>query len=146
MEPRPPALGVKSLSHWTTGKSQRQHFGGGGTSARCFPLASRESSLECPEIFSSVQFSCSVMSNSLQPHDRSMPGLLAHHQLPEFTQTHVHCVSDAIQLSSSVGPFSSCPQSFPTSGSFPMSQLFTSGGQNIGVSASTSVLPMNIQD
>ena len=43
-------------------------------------------------------------------------------------------------------PFSSCPQSFPTSGSFPMSQLFTSGGQSIGVSASTSVLPMNTQD
>ena len=49
-------------------------------------------------------------------------------------------------ISSSVIPFSSCPQSFPASGSFPMSQLFTSGGQSIGVSASTSVLPMNTQD
>ena len=49
-------------------------------------------------------------------------------------------------ISSSVVPFSSCPQSFPASGSLPMSQLFTSGGQSIGVSASTSVLPMNIQD
>ena len=49
-------------------------------------------------------------------------------------------------ISSSVFPFSSCLQSFPASGSFQMSQLFTSGGQNIGVSASTSVLPMNIQD
>ena len=49
-------------------------------------------------------------------------------------------------ISSSVIPFSSCPQSFPASGSFPMSQLFASGGQSIGVSASTSVLPMNIQD
>ena len=49
-------------------------------------------------------------------------------------------------ISSSVFPFSSCPQSFPASGSFPMSQLFTSGGQSIGVSASASVLPMNIQD
>ena len=49
-------------------------------------------------------------------------------------------------ISSSVVPFSSCPQSFPASGSFPMSQLFASGGQNIGVSASTSVLPMNTQD
>jgi len=47
---------------------------------------------------------------------------------------------------SSVVPFSFCPQSFPASGSFPMSQLFTSGGQNTGVSASTSVLPMNTQD
>ena len=49
-------------------------------------------------------------------------------------------------ISSSVVPFFSCPQSFPASGSFPMSQLFTTGGQNIGVSASTSVLPMNTQD
>jgi len=49
-------------------------------------------------------------------------------------------------ISSSVIPFSSCPQSFPTSGSFPMSQLFISGGQSIGVSASTSLLPMNTQD
>ena len=49
-------------------------------------------------------------------------------------------------ISSSVIPFSSCPQSFPTSGSFPMSQLFASGSQSIGVSASTSVLPMNTQD
>ena len=49
-------------------------------------------------------------------------------------------------ISSSVVPFSSCPQSFPTSGSSPMSQLFASGGQSIGVSASTSVLPMNTQD
>ena len=49
-------------------------------------------------------------------------------------------------ISSSVITFSSCPQSFPASGSFPMSQIFTSGGQSIGVSALTSVLPMNIQD
>ena len=51
-----------------------------------------------------------------------------------------------LTISSSVVPFSSCLQSFPTSGSFQMSQLFTSGGQNIGVSPSTSVLPMNTQD
>ena len=68
-----------------------------------------------------------------------------HHQLPEFTQTLVHRVSDAIQPSHSVVPFS-CLQSFPTSQSFQMSQLFTSGGQSIGVSTSASVLPMNIQD
>ena len=49
-------------------------------------------------------------------------------------------------ISSSAVPFSSCPQSFPASGSFPMSQLFASGGQSVGVSASTSVLPMNTQD
>ena len=92
----------------------------------------------------SVQFSCSVVSDSLRPMNCSMPGLPVHHQLPEFTQTHAHRVSDAI--SSSVVPFSSCPQSLPTSGSFPMSQLFAWGGQSIRVSASASVLPMNSQD
>ena len=77
----------------------------------------------------------------------STPGLPVHHQLLEFTQTLVHWASDAIQtVSSSVVPFSSCPQSFPASGSFPMSQFFASGGQSIGVSASASVLPKNIQD
>ena len=60
------------------------------------------------------------------------------------TQTHVRQCHPTISFS--VIPFSSCPQSFPASGSFPMSQLFTSGGQSIGVSASTSVLPMNTQD
>ena len=79
--------------------------------------------------------------------DCSTPGFPAHHQLPEFTQTHVHWVGDVIQPSHPlVVPFSSCLQSFPASGSFPMSQFFSSGGQSIGVSAPTSVLPMNIQD
>ena len=78
--------------------------------------------------------------------DCSTPGLPVHHQLPEFTQTRVHRVGDAIQPSHPVVPFSSCPQSLPASGSFPMSQLFTWGGQSIGVSATTSVLPVNIQD
>ena len=55
--------------------------------------------------------------------NRSTPGLPVHHQLPELTQMHVHPVSDAIQGSSPVVPFSSCPQSLPASGSFPMSQL-----------------------
>ena len=75
-----------------------------------------------------------------------MPGFPVHHQLPEFIQTYVHRVGDAIQPSHSVAPFSSCLQSFPASGSFQMSQFFTSGGQSIGVSASASALPMNIQD
>ena len=97
--------------------------------------------------FSSVHFSCSVVSNSLQPHECSTPGLPVHHQLPEFTQTHVHPVDDAIQPSyPSVVPFSSCPQSLPASGSFPMSQLFAWGGQIIKVSATESVLPMNTED
>ena len=85
------------------------------------------------------------------------PGLPVHHQLPEFTQTRdlaAAAVAAACPLSqwchptisSSVIPFFSHPQSFPASGSFPVSQLFTWSGQSIGVSASTSVLPMNTQD
>ena len=97
----------------------------------------------------SVQF-CSDAQSCLtlcDPLDCSTPGLPVHHQLPEFTQTHVHWVSDAIQPSHPLlSPFPSCPQSFPASGSFPMSQLFAPEGQSIGVSAAPSVLPMNIQD
>ena len=70
----------------------------------------------------SVAQSCPTLCD---PMNRSRPGLPVHHQLPEFTQTHVHRVSDAIQPSqSSVVPFSFCPQSLPASESFPMSQLF----------------------
>ena len=77
----------------------------------------------------------------------NMPGLPVHHQLPEFTQTHVHRVRWCHPaISSSVVPFSSCPQSLPASGSFPMSQLFAWGGQSTGVSASASIPPMNTQD
>ena len=94
--------------------------------------------------FISVAQSCLTVCD---PMNHSTPGLPVHHQLPESTQTHVHRVSDAIQPSHPLlSPFSSCPQSFPASGSFQMSQLSSSGGQSIGVSASTSVLPMNIQD
>ena len=79
--------------------------------------------------------------------DCSMPGFPVHLQLPEFTQTHVHRVSDAIRpVSYSVIPFYSHLQSFPASGYFPMSQLFTSVCQTIGVSASASFLPVDIQD
>ena len=78
--------------------------------------------------------------------NRSTPGLPVHHQLLELTQTHAHWVGDAIQPSHPLSPLSSCPQSLPASGSFPMSQLFAWGGQSIGVSASASVLPMNTQD
>ena len=96
--------------------------------------------------FKFVQFSHSVVSDSFWPHGLQHTRLPVHHQLPEFTQT---CPSSRwchLAISSSVIPFSSCPQSFPASGSFHMSQLFASGGQSIGVSASTWVLPMNIQD
>ena len=97
--------------------------------------------------FSSVQFSRSVLSNSLRPHESQ------HARPPCLSPTpRVHSNSCASSrwchpaISSSVVPFSSCHQSLPASGSFSMSQLFTWGGQSIGVSASASVLPMNTQD
>ena len=75
-----------------------------------------------------------------------MPGPVQHH-LPEPTQTHVYHVGDSIQPSHPLSsPSPPAFKSFPTSGSFPMSKFFASGGQSIGVSASASVLPMNIQD
>ena len=79
--------------------------------------------------------------------DCSTPGLPVHHQLLEFTQTHVHWVGDAIQPSHPLlSPSPLAFNLFPASGSFQMSQFFISGGQSIGVSASASVLPMNTQD
>ena len=75
--------------------------------------------------------------------DCSTPGFPVHHQLPELAQIHVHQAGDAIQPSH---PLLSHLQSFPASGTFPMSQFCASSGQCIGVSASVSVLPMNIQD
>ena len=98
-------------------------------------------------ILLSVQFSCSVPSDSLWPHEPQharppcpspTPGVHPN-QCPLSLWCHP-------TISSSVVPFTSCPQSFPASGSFPMSQLFASGGQIIGVSASASVLPINTQD
>ena len=96
---------------------------------------------------SSVQFSRSVMSDSLWPHE------------PQHTRPPCPLPTPGVYpnscpltwwchpaISSSFFPFISCPQSFPASGAFPMSQLFTSGGQSIGVLASTWVLPMNTQD
>ena len=97
-----------------------------------------------------VQFSSlsrSVMSDSLWPHG------LQHSRLPCPSPTPGACSNSCPvsrwchpTISSSVALFSSCPQFFPASGPFPMSQLFASGGQSIGVSASAPVLPMNIQD
>ena len=96
---------------------------------------------------SSVRFYCSVLSDSLQPHGLQHTRLPVHHQLPELSQNSCPlsrwCHST---ISSSVVPFSSCLQSFPASGSFQMSQFFSLDGQNTGVSASASVLAMNIQD
>ena len=97
--------------------------------------------------FGSVQFSHSVVSNSLRPHESQ------HTRPPCLSPApRVHPNSCASSwwyhpaISSSVVPFSSCPQSLPASGSFPVSQLFTWGGQSIRVSASASVLPMNTKD
>ena len=96
--------------------------------------------------FGSVQFSCSVVSVSLWPHESQharppcpslTPGVHSHSR-PSSQWCHP-------AISSSVVPFSSCPQSLPASESFPMSQLFTWGGQSIGVSALASVLPKNTQ-
>ena len=95
----------------------------------------------------SVQFSHSVVSNSLRPHELQ-------HARPPCPPPTPRVYPNLCPLSqwchpttsSSVIPFSSCPQFFPASGSFQTSQLFTSGGQIIGVSASTSVFPMSTQD
>ena len=97
--------------------------------------------------YTPVQFSCSVVSDSLQPHG------LQHVRTPGPSPTpRVYSNSRPLSwwclptTSSSVILLSSCLQSFPASGSFPMSQFFTSGGQSVGVSASTAVLPISIQD
>ena len=94
----------------------------------------------------SVQFSCSVVSDSLRPDE-------SQHARPPCPSPTPHLFKlMSIEsgchpaISSSVVSFSSCPQSLPASGSFPMSQLIAWGGQSIGVSASASVLPMNTQD
>ena len=103
---------------------------------------------QLPELpFSSVQFSRSVVSDSLRPHE-------SQHARPPCPSPTSGVYSNSCPssrwchpaISSSVIPFSSCPQPLPASGSFPMSQLFAWGGQSIGVSASASVLPTNTQD
>ena len=98
-------------------------------------------------MFSSVYISCLVVSYSLRPHE-------SQHARPPCPSPTPRVYSNSCPssrwchpaISSSVIPFSSCPQSLPASGSFPMSQLFSWGGQSIGVSASASVLPVNTLD
>ena len=107
-----------------------------------FVLWGKHKYIETRDKYISVAQSCLTLCN---PMDCSTPGLPVHHQLPEFIQTHVHWVGDAIQPSH--------PLSSPSPLAFNLSQhqglfkcqFFASGGQSIGVSASTSVLPMNIQ-
>ena len=93
--------------------------------------------------FSSVAQSCSTL---FDPMNRSTPGLPVHHQLPEFTQTHVHRVSDAISHLILCCPLLLLPPVPPSIRVFSNSQLFAWGGQSTGVSASASVLPVNTQD
>ena len=96
--------------------------------------------------FVSVQFSCSVMSDSLWPHGLQHARIPCPYQLTELTQTHVHRVGDAIQTYHPTSfPSSPAFNFFPASGTFPRNQFFTSGGQSIEVSASASVYPMNVQ-
>ena len=113
----------------------------------CYSVSLLVMSPHLKKIRKYVQFSCSIMSDSLQPHEPQharpscpspTPGV---HPNPCPSSQWCHPT-----ISSSVVPLSSCSQSFPASGSFPVSQFFESGGQSIGVSASTSVLPMNTQD
>ena len=93
--------------------------------------------------FSSVAQSCPTLCD---PMNCSRPGLLVHHQLPEFTQTHVHRVGDAIKPSHPLSsPSSPALNPSQNQGFFPVSQLFAWGCQSTGVSASASVLPMNSQ-
>ena len=112
--------------------------------SECWKFGLRES--RNPRFWFS-QFSHSVESNSLQPHG------LQHARLPWLSPTPRACSNSCPlsrwchpTISSSVVPFSSCPQSFPASESYPVSQFFTSGGQSTGASDSVSVPPMNIQD
>ena len=97
--------------------------------------------------FSSVQFSRSVMSDSLQPHESQHTRPPCPSPAPRV-HTNTRPLSQWCHpaISSSVFPFSSCPQSLPASDSFPMSQLFAWGGQSTGVSALASFLPKNTQD
>ena len=90
----------------------------------------------------SVAQLCLTLCDSMEC---STPGLRVPHHLPKFAQVHVHCLSDAIQPFHPLTPSSPSALSFPASGTFPLSWLFTSDDQNTGASASASVFPVNIQ-
>ena len=130
----------KNEKEWTT------FFNNMVESQESNPVFSGKKQLKIYKVYS-VQFSHSVVSDSLRPHELQ-------HARPPCPSPTPRVYSNLCPsswwchpgISSSVVPFSSCPQSLPASGSFPMSQLFTWDGQSIGVSASASVLPMNTQD
>ena len=128
---------LKIINH----KSKEQKKKGGGEDLQ------KQAPINKMKIRTSVQFSRSVVSNSLRPHE-------SQHARPPCPSQTPGAYSNSSSssrwwhpaISSSFIPFSSCPRSLPISGSFPMSQLFAWGGQSIGASASASVLPMNTQN
>ena len=138
---------VANIFYWNIYLSHFQHTSYIKKLVFCLQIFASFCMWLCFWCFCSVQFSCSVMFDSLRPHE------LQHARPPCLSPTPgVHsnpCPSSQWchpAISSSVIPFSSCPQSIPSAESFQMSQLFASGGQSIGASASASVLPMNTQD
>ena len=143
MQIRRPRLSDQ-IKFWTDGMLACSSYNKLPSASFLLPLI--ESNLQEMSI-GSVQVSHSLMSNSLQPHE-------SQHSRPPCPSPTPGVYSNSCPsnwwchpaISSSVVPFSSCPQSLPASGSFPMSQLFTWGGHSIGVSASASVLPMNTQN
>ena len=136
----------KPLNHWTA-RGLLSLFSEDGTQTRHCKTVKGNYFGKMLFLISSVQFSRSVVSDSLRPHESQHARLHCPSPTPRV-------YSDSCPLSrwchptisSSVVPFSSCPQSLPALGSFPMSQLFAWGGQSTGVSASASVLPMNTQE
>ena len=130
------------MEQWTGSKSGKEYV----KAVYCHPAYLTYIQSESESVSCSVQFSCSVVSDSLRPHE-------SQHTRPPCPSPTPRVHSDSYPsslwshpaISSSVVPFSSCPQSLPSSESFPMSQLFISGGQSPGVSASASFLPKNTQ-
>ena len=133
--------------HWFKNKNNSLVIPVGCQGTQCFKVVNEWKESTIFPLSYTDYCCCSVAHSCLtlcSPVDCSSPGFPVLHYLPELAQTHVH-LSQWCHPTILYRPFSSCPQSFPASGSFPMSWLFTSGGQRIGVSASVSVLPMNIQ-
>ena len=104
----------------------------------------RTEGILCIFVVQSTTKSCQTLVNCSDPLNCSTPRSPVLHHFPESAQTHVLNWMPSNHLFSAI-PFSSWPQSFPASGSFPMNWVFASGGQSIGATASASVLPMNIQ-